>query len=83
MARNADLTPEDPLEKETATYSSILAWEIPQPEEPGRLQFMGWQSRTQASTHTQGLNPGHGMKAPSPNHWTTMEFPKLIFNNTR
>ena len=29
---------EDPLEKEMATHSSILAWEIPQTEEPGRLQ---------------------------------------------
>ena len=29
---------EDPLEKETATHSSILAWEIPWSEEPGRLQ---------------------------------------------
>ena len=28
---------EDPLEKETATHSSILAWRIPQTEEPGRL----------------------------------------------
>ena len=28
---------EDPLEKETATHSSILAWEIPRTEEPGRL----------------------------------------------
>ena len=34
---------EDPLEKETATHSSILAWEIPQTEESGRLQFMGLQ----------------------------------------
>ena len=34
---------EDPLEKEMATYSSILAWEIPQTEEPGRLQPMGSQ----------------------------------------
>ena len=32
---------EDPLEKEMATHSSILAWEIPWTEE---LQFMGWQS---------------------------------------
>ena len=32
---------EDPLEKETATHSSILAWEIPWTEEPGRLQSMG------------------------------------------
>ena len=29
---------EDPLEKEMATHSSILAWRIPQMEEPGRLQ---------------------------------------------
>ena len=29
---------EDPLEKEMATYSSILAWRIPWTEEPGRLQ---------------------------------------------
>ena len=32
---------EDPLEKEMATCSSILAWEIPWIEEPGRLQSMG------------------------------------------
>ena len=29
---------EDPLEKEMATHSSILAWKIPWTEEPGRLQ---------------------------------------------
>ena len=41
---------EDPLEKEMATHSSILAWEIPQTEEPGGLQFMGMQkSQTQLS----------------------------------
>ena len=28
---------EDPLEKEMATHSSILAWKIPRMEEPGRL----------------------------------------------
>ena len=32
---------EDPLEEETATPSSILAWEIPWTEEPGGLQSMG------------------------------------------
>ena len=32
---------EDPLEKEMATHSSILAWEIPWTEEPGRLQSTG------------------------------------------
>ena len=35
---------EDPLEKETATHSSILAWRIPWSEEPGRLQSM-WSQR--------------------------------------
>ena len=37
------LSQEDPLEKETAIQSSILAWEIPWMEEPGRLQSMGSQ----------------------------------------
>ena len=32
-----------PLEKETATHSSMLVWEIPRTEESGRLQFMGSQ----------------------------------------
>ena len=34
---------EDPLEKETATHSSILVWKIPWMEEPGRLQSVGLQ----------------------------------------
>ena len=34
---------EDLLEKEIATHSRILAWEIPQTEEPGTLQSMGLQ----------------------------------------
>ena len=34
---------EDPLEKEMATHSSILAWEIPWTEEPGWLESMGSQ----------------------------------------
>jgi len=34
---------EDPLEKDMATHSSILPWEIPWTEEPGRLQSMGSQ----------------------------------------
>ena len=32
---------EDPLEKEMATYSIILAWRIPWAEEPGRLHSQG------------------------------------------
>ena len=34
---------ENPLEKGMDTHSNILAWRIPWTEEPGRLQFMGWQ----------------------------------------
>ena len=34
---------EDPPEKEMATHSSTLAWEIPWTQEPGRLQSMGLQ----------------------------------------
>ena len=41
---------EDVLKKEMAAHSSILAWEIPWTEEPGRLQFRSFQkSRTQLS----------------------------------
>ena len=38
---------EDPLEKETATHSSILAWRIPWTEEPGGLK----------STESQRIGP--------------------------
>ena len=34
---------EDPLEKEIATHSSILAWVIPWTEEPGRVHPLGLQ----------------------------------------
>ena len=37
------LDQENPLEKEMATHSSILAWRIPWTEEPGGLQSMGLQ----------------------------------------
>ena len=43
---------EDPLEKEMATHSSILAWRIPWMEEPGGLQSTGLQSQTQLSDFT-------------------------------
>ena len=35
---------EEPLEKETATHSSILAYRIPWTKKPGRLQSMGLQT---------------------------------------
>ena len=40
QAENQSLTQEDPLEKEMATHSSILAWEIPWTEEPGKVWSM-------------------------------------------
>ena len=48
---------EDPLEKEMATHSSILIWEIPWTEEPGELQFMGCRVRHDLVTnhHQQQL----------------------------
>ena len=41
--RVRSLGQEDPLEKEMATHSSILAWKMPWTEEPVRLQSMGLQ----------------------------------------
>ena len=40
-----------PLEKETATHSRVLAWEIPWTEEPAGYSPWG-QSQTQLKTHT-------------------------------
>ena len=46
---------EDPLKKEMATHSSILAWKIPWTEEPGWLQSM----ESQKSDMTEQLNHHH------------------------
>ena len=59
---------EDPLEKEMATHSSILAWRNPWTEEPGGLQSVGSQSRTQLSDFTSlqakgPQPPGHRLLA--------------------
>ena len=48
---------EDPLEKETATHSSILAWETQRTQEPGGLQSMGSpRVRHNGVTGTVGLS---------------------------
>ena len=47
---------EDPLEKETATHSSILAWKTPWTEEPGGLQSMGSQKLDTAEQHSLSLH---------------------------
>ena len=47
---------EDPLEKEMAPHSSILAWKIPWTGEPGRLQPIVLQSRTRRSPQYECTN---------------------------
>ena len=54
---------EDPLEKETATHSTILAWEIPWTEEPGGLlQPIGLQKSDYTMT-TKVINPTHSQNS--------------------
>ena len=49
---------EDPLEKEMATHSSTLAWEIPWTEGPGKLQSMGLQRVTHEHGEETHEDPG-------------------------
>ena len=53
--RVQSLDQEDSLEKEMATHSSIVGWEIPWTEEPGRLQSMGSQRMRKDYTQTHVL----------------------------
>ena len=54
--RVQSLSREDPLEKEMATHSNILAWEIPRTEESDGLQSMGLQRvRHDLTTRQQQL----------------------------
>ena len=52
------LSPEDPLEEEMATHSSILSWRIPWTEEPCGLQSMGSQRLRHDGAHVQDLQEG-------------------------
>jgi len=52
------LSREDPLEKEMATYSSILAWKIPYTGEPGELQSTGEQRVRHHSMHRHNVYQG-------------------------
>ena len=55
---NRSLGQEDPLDESMATYSSILAWEIPWRVEPGGLQSIGLQKvgHNWVTEHTQTEN---------------------------
>ena len=46
---------EDPLEKEMATHSSILAWKIPWTEEPGWATYSPWDPRESDLTERWGI----------------------------
>ena len=52
---------EDPLEKEIATHSSIVAWRIPHTEEPGGLHFLGHKE----SDTTEQLTLSHSIHSQS------------------
>ena len=47
---------EDLLEKGIATHSSVLAWRIPRTEEPGGLQSMGSQTKSDITQRLTGLS---------------------------
>ena len=63
---DGSLGQEDPLEKEMASHSSIIAWEIPCTEEAGGLQSMGLQ-RVRQDWATKQHNCVH-----SPEVWATI-----------
>ena len=64
---------EDPLEKEMAIHSSILAWRIPQTEEYGRLQSMG----SQELDMTLQLN--HQTTTTKVQYWFWGLFPNVLY----
>ena len=58
---------EDPLEKEMANHSSVLAWEIPWTEQPGGLQSMGSQNRHDLTT--KRFHPWSPMRTENGTPW--------------
>ena len=62
--RVRSLGQEDPLEKGMATHSSILAWETPWTEEPGRLQ--SWGRKESDMTEHEHPNQGLGTWPSNP-----------------
>ena len=68
---------EDPLGKEMATHSSILAWEIPWTEEPGGLQSM--KSQKCHARHSDKQQP---QAMPCVKWWEYISFFFFLFGNT-
>ena len=57
-----------------ATYSSILVWEIPRTEEPGRLQSMGLQRVGHDWASTTPWTVAHQVPLPSTTSWSWLKF---------
>ena len=77
---------EDPLEKEMATHSSILAWKIPWTEEPGRLHSTGSQrvGHDWVTSLTHSLFKGRGLGRERKLDWNfSWELPIMYFLNLR
>ena len=85
--RVQSLGQEDPSEEKMATYSSILAWEIPRTEEPGGLQFKRSKELdttehtcTHASDFSKGVNNDSLSYYSEPlSHTCSKEF--IVFSN--
>ena len=68
---------EDPLEKEMATHSSIIAWKIPWTEEPGELQSMGSQVSDLATKPPQPGSPVVRTPLAFGKEWVLLSCPLL------
>ena len=74
---------EDPLEKGTATHSSMLAWRTPRTEEPARIQSMGVaRSRTRLSNFYFHLLPNNNNKHILSTYWQTSRHNQRHFTQT-
>ena len=77
------LDQEDPLEKEMATHSSILAWRIQWTEEPGGLQSMGGKKSDKIDRLTLSLFiPLEGLKAKGQAGQNIIVMEYRYFSNT-
>ena len=70
---------EDPLEEEMATYSSILAWEIPWTEDPGGLQSTGWQRVRHSWSNWACMRIHTWSLGDSSCPWLTFWSPHMVF----
>ena len=68
----------DPPEKEMATHSSLLAWEIPWAEGPGGLQSTESDTTEHARTHGEGLPHSPFDRLPLEGIWVVFQFLPIV-----